>query len=202
MTNALLVASIATRMNQTWPWYVVRVAGFTAAALLIALVLSGIGQATGITYRWISPIKAWALHKALAFSLIAAIAIHILFLLVDHYISFTIVQILVPFVSTYSNKTSLFGASMVAFAVSFGIFAAYGIALIVASSLGWIDSRKTTWRWLYYLSYIVFGLVVLHGLTAGSDLKYGTFRLGWIGLGLIMGAALLARLFRSGSLKN
>jgi hypothetical protein len=64
---------IAThRVASSWPWYIIRAAGFTAAGLIILLMLSGIGQVTGFTYRFIAPIKAWAIHKALALALCIA----------------------------------------------------------------------------------------------------------------------------------
>lgn len=199
-TSSLNIAS--QRVGSSWPWYIIRAAGFAASGLLVLLMLSGIGQVTGLTYRFIEPIKAWALHKAMALALCAAIVIHIGMLLLDHFVSFNIFQILIPFVSHYNNGTSFAGLALGGLAVTFGILAMYGVAVIVLSSLGWIDTRQKTWRWLHYVSYLVMLFVLLHGLFVGTDLKYGLFRAAWLGLGFLVVLGILSRLRRVGSLKK
>jgi sulfoxide reductase heme-binding subunit YedZ len=192
----------ATRVATTWEWYVIRAAGFVAAGLLILLMLSGIGQVTGLTYRFLEPIKAWALHKALALALCGAIAVHVTFLFLDHYIPFSIVQIFVPFASHYGNHTSLLGFGLDSVAVALGILAMYGVAIIVLSSLGWIDSKQKTWRWIHYLSYFVILAVFVHALGTGSDLRYGIFREVWILIGGVLFLAVVSRLWRVGTLRR
>jgi sulfoxide reductase heme-binding subunit YedZ len=192
----------ATRAGSSWPWYVIRAAGFTAAGLIVLLMLSGIGQVTGLTYRFIEPIKAWMIHKALAIALCVAIAIHGGFLLIDHYVRFSLQDIFVPFLSHYNNNTQLLGLPLGDVAVALGILAMYGVAIIVASSLGWIDTKKGAWKKLHYLSYAVALFVFLHALYAGSDLQYGVFRAAWIFLGLLVGVAVIARLLRAGTLNK
>jgi DMSO/TMAO reductase YedYZ heme-binding membrane subunit len=165
-------------------------------------MLSGIGQVTGITYRFIEPVKAWAIHKAMALALCAAIVVHVGFLLVDHYVRFSLIQVLVPFASHYSNGTKLLGIPLGGIAVTLGILAMYCIAIMVATSLNWIDTKKQAWRKLHYLSYAIVFLVFLHALYVGTDLKYGVFRKLWIALGLIIVAGMVARLWRAGTLKR
>jgi predicted ferric reductase len=190
------------RVSTSWPWYMIRGAGFLAAALLILLMISGIGQVTGIIYRYIEPVKVWAIHKAMGIALLVAIAVHIGFLLIDHFVKFNLFQILLPFASNYTNGTKLFGLPLGAIAVTMGVLAMYGVIILVASSLGWIDSKKTVWRKLHYISYAVILLVFLHALYAGSDLRYGTFRAGWICLSLLLSVAIVIRLWRAGTLKR
>ena len=187
------------RVATSWPWYIIRAAGFIAAGLLVLLMLSGIGQVTGIIYRWIEPIKVWAIHKAIALALIVAIIIHISFLLIDHFVPFSIVQILVPFASHYTNGTKLLGIPLGGIAVTLGILSMYFVFILVLTSLGWIDTHKSAWRKLHYLSYVVAGFILMHALYAGSDLKYGIFREAWIALGGIVLIAVIARLWRAGT---
>lgn len=199
-TSTVQVA--AQRIGAEWKWYIVRAAGFTAAGLLILLMLSGIGQVTGLTYRFVEPIKAWAIHKALAIALCVAIVTHVLFILLDNFVPFSLAQVLVPFLSHYSNKAPLFGLNISSIAVASGILAAYGVAIIVTSSLLWIDKHKTTKRRLHYLSYAVILFVFVHALGTGSDLKYGTFRSAWIFLSIIVAVAILSRLWRTGTMSK
>lgn len=192
----------ANRIGASWAWYLVRGSGLAAAGLLVLLMLSGIGQVTGLTYRLLEPVKAWAVHKAMALALCGCIVLHVTGLLLDHYITFSWLQVLVPFTSRYTNGVKLFGISWTALGVTLGILAMYGIVVTVLSSLFWIDSKKKTWRWLHYLNYVVMLFVFLHGLTVGSDLKYGLFRAFWIGLVLIVAVGVVSRLRRARTVKR
>jgi DMSO/TMAO reductase YedYZ heme-binding membrane subunit len=190
------------RLSTSWPWYIIRGAGFLAAALLILIMISGIGQVTGIIYRYIEPVTVWAIHKAMALALLVAIAFHIGFLLIDHFVKFNIFQVLIPFTYNYTNGTKLFGIPLGLLAISLGILAMYGSIILVATSLKWIDSKKTTWRKIHYISYAVIIFVFIHALYVGSDLKYGVFRSGWIFLSILLSLAIIVRLWRAGTLKR
>lgn len=192
----------ATQFSVSWPWYVIRASGFVAAGLLILLMLSGIGQVTGLTYRFLEPVRAWTVHKAMAFALCVAIALHAGFLLLDHFVHFSLVQITVPFQSSYSNGTKVWGIALGSLGVTLGILAMYGVAVIVASSLGLINRKKKAWRSLHYTSYFVVLAVFVHALYTGTDLRYGLFRATWISLIVVVGMAVLSRLARAGSLKK
>lgn len=198
--NAINLAQ--QRVGASWPWYIIRGAGFVAAGLLILLMISGIGQVTGLIYNYIEPVTAWAIHKALAYALCVSIVIHAGFLLIDKFVRFNLIQLFIPFASHYNNGTKLAGVPLGALAVTLGITAMYGIAIVVASSLGWIDTKKKTWRKLHYISYAVALLVFLHALYIGSDLKYGTFRAAWVAAGFIVIIAVIARLWRAGTVKK
>lgn len=206
MTHALFGVSvthvIAQRVTSSWPWYVIRAAGFVSAALLILLMLSGIGQVTGLTYRFVEPIKAWLIHKALAIALCVGIAIHGGFLLIDHFVPFSLAQVTVPFLTHYNNGSKLLGIGLGGISVALGIFASYGVAILVLTSLGWIDSKTRLWRTLHYTSYAVAILVFLHATYTGTDLRYGLFRAVWVGLGVLVVFAIASRLWRAGMVKK
>ena len=193
---------IATqRVESTWTWYVIRAAGFVAAGLLILLVISGIGMVTGYTYRFFQPAKAWIIHRALALSLAFSVLVHGTFLLLDHFISFNLVQILVPFVSNY-KKSKLLGIPVGSLSVALGILATYAIAIVILSSLGWIDSRKKTWKRLHYLNYFIIFAIFFHALYTGSDLAYGIFRKAWIFMGVLLLVLIIVRLWRAGTIRR
>ena len=192
----------ATALSTSWPWYIIRASGFVAAGLLILLMLSGIGQVTGLTYRVLEPVKAWAVHRAMALALCVMIAVHVGLLLIDKFVPFSLLQVLVPFASHYTNKSTLLGVSLGSWAVTLGVLSMYSVAIIVASSLGWINTHKRTWKWLHYLSYFVILAVFLHGMSVGTDLRYGTFRTIWIGLFVVVLLGVISRLARAGTLRR
>jgi DMSO/TMAO reductase YedYZ heme-binding membrane subunit len=172
-----------------------------AAGLLILLMISGIGMVTGFTYRYFQPSKAWIIHRALGIALGISVAIHGIFLLLDNYIKFNILQVLVPFAATY-KRSHIFGLSVGSIYVALGILAMYAIAITLFSSLGWIDSKKGLWKKLHYLNYFIIFAVFFHALFTGSDFAYGVFRAGWIFIGLILLLAIFTRLWRAGTLRK
>jgi predicted ferric reductase len=172
-----------------------------AAFLLILLIISGVGQATGKIFKYIEPTKMWIIHRALGISLLISIAIHGGFLLFNPYIRFNLIQLLFPFLNRYSNGTKFLGLPLNGLAVGFGVLSMYIAAILVFTSLGWIEKSPKRWRKLHYLSYVLVVLVFFHGLYVGSDIRYGIFRDGWIFFGMVVVAAIISRLWRSGVTK-
>jgi len=205
--NHILVLAITTtqiatqRFEATWTWYVIRAAGFVAAGLLFLLMLSGIGMVTGYTYRFFQPAKAWIVHRALALALSASVLVHVTFLLFDHYVPFNIIQVLVPFASSY-KRSKLLGIPVGSLSVAMGILAMYAIAIVVLSSLGWIDTKKKLWKKLHYLSYFIVITVFFHALYTGADLTYGVFRKFWILMGAVLLIVIISRLWRVGTIRQ
>lgn len=186
----------------SWPWYVTRASGFVAVLLLAATVLWGIGQITGLTYKVMEPVKAWLVHKALALALLAVIAVHIGTILIDKFIDFRVSEVFIPFVSDYSNGSTLLGFGLGAVAMAAGIISLYLLIVIVATSLGWIDSKPRLWQRLHFLSYLTVGLIFIHGLGTGTDLRTGIWRGLWFSLGTLLLIGIISRLLRAGTLKR
>jgi hypothetical protein len=166
---------------------------------LVLLMLSGIGHVTGLTYKYIEPIKAWMVHKAMALALGASILVHIASLLIDHFVPFTLTQVLIPFTRRYSNGATVFGLNLAWLAIPAGVFAMYGSYIVLVSSLetvGWIDHKKKLWKYTHVVSYAVMLLAFLHALTTGTDLASGIWRTLWIGISVLMALAVISRLAR------
>lgn len=172
----------------SWPWYIVRASGLVAAALIILLILSGIGLITGHTFRLFEPLRAWAIHRAIGISLVVAIFSHIFFLLFDNYQRYSLEMILIPSIS------SLW--------VGFGIFAFYFLVVIIISSLLIVNSHKKVWKTIHLLSYLTVGLIFFHALNMGTDLKTGLLRYLWLGIGVVILIASMVRYWRSWAIKR
>lgn len=196
-----MIFAVTTGIS-AFPWYVIRVSGLLGLGLMGLLMLSGIGQVTGLTYRFIEPLKAWAIHKAVALGLVAVIGIHVLFVLLDSFMPFSLKQILVPFTSSYTNGTTLLGLSLAGWAVGLGVLAMYAVVIIVSSSLGWIDSKKRAWHWLHYLSYFAMGATLLHAVTVGTEFKEGSWRFLLLAGTVVVLLGVISRLMRAGSLRR
>lgn len=180
---------ITSHAKASWPRYVARDAGLIAADLLVLLILSGIGLVTGLTFKFVQPLTAWAVHKAMGLAFAAAVVIHIAVLLFDHLKPYKLLGLLIPFVS--SDK-SLY--------LAFGVLAFYGILAITLTSLVWKDKKPHTWKLFHLFSYLVMTLVFFHALYMGTDLSHGITRSLWKLAGLIILALGLGRLRRTHTL--
>lgn len=195
-TSALNTTELSQKAASSWPWYVSRSAGLTAVVLLLLLALSGIGQLTGFSYRFIEPLMSWSLHRALAISFGVCVCIHGLALLFDRYEPFSIFQITVPFLYHYK---SVKGGSLY---LALGIIASYIAAVMIATSLFWINTKQKQWRLLHYLSYVLVALIFLHGLYLGTDIAHAPLRVAWWLGCIILGVGIISRLLRAGTIRQ
>lgn len=191
-----LSGKLAERAKSSWPWYLTRASGLIAAVSLVVLLLSGIGQISGQTFRLLDPLTAWASHRALGLTFGVAVIVHVGSLLFDHFVQFDFLQILVPWASDYRPVT-LFGLHLGSLYVVLGVLSFYLVGIIIISSLLWVEKKPQTWKLIHLLSYVVIAMVFVHALFIGTDLTHGWLRWAWILLNLtVLGAALL-RLWRA-----
>ncbi|HEV2403726.1 MAG TPA: hypothetical protein VGS08_06025 [Candidatus Saccharimonadales bacterium] len=194
-----ILHQIAVKTAQSWPWYIARGAGLTAAVLLILLIFSGIGLVTGFTYRLLEPVAAWAVHKAIALAFGASVCIHVFALLFDHYVGFSLWQLLIPFLSHYKPVT-IGGMYVGSLYVALGVYAFYIAAIVILSSIYWKEKRPYLWQGLHYLGYLLVILTFFHALYLGADLQHGWLRWLWITLGVALFIGIVMRLRRFGTL--
>lgn len=191
-----LVQQVASRLSVSWPWYTTRAAGLVAAASLILLILSGIGQVTGYTFKFIQPITAWATHRALGLAFLGSIILHVVSLLFDRFVPFNIGDVLIPFASSY-KPLSLGGIGLGSLYVALGIISLYLTILVVVTSLLWIDKKPYTWKLIHFVSYFTLVAVFVHALILGTDTGHGWIRIIWVALGIMTLVAVIHRLRRA-----
>lgn len=104
--------------------------------------------------RW----RSFDLHQLASLLALGMAAVHILSLLGDRFIGFTIRQLLIPFMSGYQP-----------FWTGLGIVAFY-LSVVVTASF-WVRKRigNRAWKALHALSYGVFVLALAHGIFVGND---------------------------------
>jgi predicted ferric reductase len=153
-----LVAAPFPSLAGTAPWTTARASGLTALFAVTLDMVFGLFVATGVADRLIRRARAVELHRWLSSVALALIAVHVLALSLDRFVRFDLLDLLVPFLSSYRR-----------FAVGVGVLAAYS-ALVVHASFG-LRRRigATTWRRLHSLSFFVFIGALVHGMLAGSD---------------------------------
>lgn len=195
-TQTSMAQELLSRVQNSWPWYVTRASGLVAAVAMTLLMLTGIGFITGRTYAFIEPLTGWATHRTLGIILTISLVLHMGALYFDHFVPFSIVDLLVPFASDY-QPIELFGVHVGSVYIALGIVAFYLILLVVLVSLLWVERKTTTWKTIHLSSYLAMLFVFIHALSIGTDLARGFGRYIWIGFGTLILYASLKRLWRA-----
>lgn len=139
-------------------WYTARAGGMLAYVLLSASVAVGLllsGRAR--LQRW----PRFALedvHRFLGILAGTFIVVHGGVLLLDHVVPFSLAQLLVPGASSYRPLW-----------VALGVVSAELLAALAVTNHYRKRLRHDLWRRLHMLNFAVWGLALLHGLTAGTD---------------------------------
>jgi sulfoxide reductase heme-binding subunit YedZ len=139
-------------------WYLTRT---TADAAYVTLTLSVLLGTMRSIARVSNERMSWVvdeLHAVLATLTGLLMVAHLVAIKFDSYLPFSLANILLPGNQPYR-----------AFAVDLGVFAMYGMVLVLVSS--WLRKRMSyrVWRMVHYLSFVTFVLVTAHGWLAGSD---------------------------------
>lgn len=183
------------RLHNSWPWYIIRASGIIAGVTLVILLLSGIGQITGHTYKFLPPLTAWASHRSLGIVFGISIIVHMLGLFFDHFAPFSIPELLIPWMSAYKPVT-IGGINVGSLWVAFGVLGFWLSMIVVVSSLKWVEKKPKPWKRIHFLSYLIIVLVFLHSLFLGSDFGTGWWRVAWIASGIAILIASAARGWR------
>lgn len=143
-------------MNVTW--YIIRGSGFVAFGLLTASLLWGLMVSSKVFGRAVKAKGLQWLHESLGLAALLATLIHMVALLMDEFIDFTWVDILIPGASEWEPLAVALGV------VSFWSMAVVSLTFYVKKWIG-----QGMWRSIHYLSFGVFVAAAGHGILAGTD---------------------------------
>jgi sulfoxide reductase heme-binding subunit YedZ len=183
-----LVLLAATAAANPTMWYFTRTLAIAAYVTLTVSVVLGmlrsIARQSGERLTWIVD----ELHQFLALLSGLLVAGHLITLMLDPFVPFTLINVLLPLNEPYRP-----------FAVVLGVFALYAMAALLFSS--WLRRHLPyrLWRLVHYVSFAAFALITAHGLLAGSDAKEVWTSALYGGGGASVGFLLLMRLAGSGS---
>ncbi|MDX6287982.1 MAG: hypothetical protein QOG53_3467 [Frankiales bacterium] len=150
-------------MNGTLPWYVARSGGLVTYVLLTVSVIFGTAVAARAFRN--KPGLPWmnGMHEWLGTLTLGFLGVHVVGLLLDTYIGFSIVEVLVPFTSHYRPGV-----------VAWGIVAFY-LLLVVQLSARFRGKLPRKWRPLWkrahMMAYPLFIVSTVHLLTVGTDAR-------------------------------
>jgi predicted ferric reductase len=140
-------------------WYVSRASGFVAFGLLWVSMLAGLGITSRLARFWPGMPGSFELHRFTALLGIGFALMHVLVLLGDAYMNYTLAQLLVPFMGS-SYKPEWVGFGQIAFYL-----------LLLVSYTFYIRDRigVYAWRLIHMLSFALFVMSLVHGLYSGTD---------------------------------
>jgi predicted ferric reductase len=163
-------------------WYLTRATAVSAYVVLslsaMLGMLRGVARNSGERLSWITD----ELHQTLATVFFGLVLLHLITLIYDPFLPFSIANILLPVNEPYQP-----------FGVDLGVLALYTLVIVLFSS--WIRRAipYRYWRGLHYASFGTFVLVTLHGLLAGSDASQPWMRAIYAGAGGAVGFLALIR---------
>lgn len=139
-------------------WIVLRAAGVGAYVMLFLSVAWGLASTTTPFGKRISKPSSTLVHQFMSTCGLFLVGIHLVGLLVDRFVRFDVLDLLIPMRSLYRP-----------FAITLGVSAMYATVVVVVTS--WLRKRigTTAWRRTHLLAVPAFTLSLLHGMFAGTD---------------------------------
>jgi sulfoxide reductase heme-binding subunit YedZ len=139
-------------------WILLRAAGVGAYVMLFMAVAWGLVATTAVVTKRVSKPAANMFHQFVATTGLVLLGVHMAILLIDAYMPFHILDLLVPMRSTFRPV-----------AITAGVLAMYAMVAIMVSS--WIRKKLSTkvWRSIHLLAVPAFTLALAHGVFSGTD---------------------------------
>jgi len=142
---------------QFW-WYLTRAAGLMGYFLIWLSTAWGLVVSSKILDSIMERGFTYDFHEYLSWLGLAFIGIHVIVLMADKYLPYTIWQVLIPFLSPY--RSFWVGVGVIAFYLSLLVT----ITFYLKQKIGTAAFRK-----IHYLSLVAYVGATLHGLYAGTD---------------------------------
>jgi len=139
-------------------WLLARVTGLSSYATLAIALVTGIALRTAVL-DWLAANRALrSLHEFTTVLWIPLAALHVLSLLLDSTARVGVIDVLVPFHSSYGTLAIGVGA------LSLDLLLAVTVTALLKGRI-----RKDVWLWIHRLSYAAFALIFLHAVLSGTD---------------------------------
>ena len=145
-------------MNDLTFWFIARITGLTAFAVLSLSVLSGEALRTSVLDFLATNRAIRKLHDFTTPLWLPLVLAHVIALLLDKTARISPVDVVVPFLTDYGQLAIGLGA------------VAFDIVMVVAIT-SWLRSRmnNTLWMWIHRTSYVGFVALFFHAALSGTD---------------------------------
>jgi DMSO/TMAO reductase YedYZ heme-binding membrane subunit len=139
-------------------WVLARVAGLSSYAALAIALITGIALRTAVL-DWLGSNRALrGLHEYTTVLWIPLAGLHLLSLLLDTTARIGLLDLVIPFHSTYGTL-----------AIGLGALSVDLLMLVTVTAFLKRRMNKDVWLWLHRLAYPAFALLFLHAVLSGTD---------------------------------
>ena len=149
--------------TQLW-WHLSRASGVVAWVLLGLSVMWGILLSSRVLRTIDRPAWLLDLHRWLGTLTWATVAVHLICLILDSYVQFSIADLFVPWLSNWKPAP-----------LAWGILGFYLIVVVQASSRFMKRLPHKVWHTIHLSSYPSFAVVSMHSFMAGTDANRAWF---------------------------
>ena len=143
--------------TQLW-WFITRASGLTGYFLIWLSMVWGFAIATKIVHPLVEGTFVYDFHEHLSLLGLGFVLLHIVVLLFDRFLTFNVLQLLIPFVDSYRPLWVGLGI------ISFYIMLLVTVTFYLRSHIG-----AQAFRSIHVLSIAGYFGTTLHGLFAGTD---------------------------------
>jgi len=169
-----LTQLFAADSTQIW-WYVTRSAGVVAYLLLWFSTVWGLAVPSKLLNPLLEQSFTFDFHEFISLLSIGFTLLHVLVLTVDRFLPYSLLQILIPFLSPY--RPFWVGMGVIGFYISLLVT----VTFYLRSKIG-----AKAFRSIHVLSLLGYLGVTLHGLYAGTDSPLATMQLMYKGTALVV----------------
>lgn len=160
--------------EQLW-WFVTRAAALIAYLLLWFSTVWGLAVPSKLVAPLLDQTYTFDFHQFISLLAIGFALLHIIVLMLDRYLPFTLWQILLPFLNSYRP-----------FWVGIGILSFYIILLVTITFYLRSLIGMTTFRSIHILGLVGYLGATLHGLFAGTDGALPGMQIIYLGSGMVV----------------
>ncbi len=164
-------------------WYVTRASAIIAWVLMTLSVVWGILLSTRILRNSDNPGWLQDLHKFLGGASLVMVGLHMVSLMLDGWLSFTLPEVLIPLATDYR-----------ALPVALGIIAFYVLLTVQVTSLFMARLPRRAWKGIHYASYATLVLVAFHAAFSGTDVGQSWYGMTSIALVMVALISVLVRM--------
>lgn len=139
-------------------WVLARVAGLASYAALAVAMVTGIALRTAVL-DWLGSNRALrGLHEYTTVLWIPLAALHLLSLLLDKTARIGLIDLVIPFHSSYASL-----------AIGLGALSVDILLLVTITAFLKRRMNKDIWLWMHRLAYAAFATIFLHAVLSGTD---------------------------------
>jgi methionine sulfoxide reductase heme-binding subunit len=143
-------------------WFVARSSGIVAWVLVSASIVWGLLMSgkplSPKKIAWARPNRMLDLHRFLGALAVVFTVIHVGAIIADSYVQFDLIDVLVPFASSWRPA-----------AVAWGVVGGWLLLAVQVTSMLRRHLSKKVWRAVHMTSYPLFVFSTVHAITAGTD---------------------------------